>query len=215
MHAACIPIHTLPTGSKVDLLVLTVTHGHLDHAGNLAWVLDTYPDVPFAFHEAEQPFVTGGKQYFQLKGDSYQFAAGKYYMGSQNSSMPIARQVVLQGASGDVASYTKAIPKGLLKYHHLPGHSPGMVAYLHPSTKSLIAADSITSMSSTWPFTLSGKSKVDIPFQSPTHRYDIMRQSQQTLAKISGVDRYFPSHDHNEGVSYEELQAYVAQDVTS
>ena len=196
-------------------LLVAVTHGHLDHAGNLPWVLETYPDVPFAFHEAEQPFVTGGKQYFELKGDSYQFAAGKYYMGSQNSSMPTSRQVLLTGASGDVGSFTKAIPKGLLQFYHLPGHSPGMVAYAHPSTKSVIAADSITSMSTTWPFTLSGKSKVDIPFQSPTHRYDIMRQSQQTLAKIPGVDRYFPSHDHNEGVSDEELQEYVAQDAAS
>lgn len=195
------------------LLPVAVTHGHLDHAGNLAWLLETYPDVPFALHEAEQPFVTGGKQYYSLKGDSYQFAVGKYYMGSQNTSMPVSRQVLFKGASGDAASFTNAVPKGLLQFHHLPGHSPGMVAYAHPSTKSLIAADSITSMSTTWPFTLSGTTKVGIPFQSPTHRYDIMRQSQQTLAKITGVDRFFPSHDHNEGVSVDELQQYVAKDV--
>lgn len=198
------------------MLIHAVTHGHLDHDGLLSWVLETYPDVPFAFHEAEQPFLTGGKQYYDLTGDTLQFdKAGKYYMGTKNSSYPASRQVLLKGATGDVGSYVTSIPKGLLTYHHLPGHSPGMVAYQHLSTKSLIAADSITSMSSTWPFVLSGKSKVDVPFLAPTHKYHAMRRSQQKLAQISGVDKYFPSHDHNDGVSYEDLHAFVSKIVTS
>ena len=55
---------------------------------------------------------------------------------------------------------------------------------------------------------------MDVPFLAPTHRYNVMRQSQQTLARIPDIDTYFPSHDPNHGVSSAELQAYVAKIVT-
>ncbi len=189
--------------------MLAVTHGHLDHAGLLPWALDEYPDVSFAVHEAEQPFVTGGQQYQQLKGDTWTFTLGKYYMPKLNASLPTTRQIVLPGSTGDVHTFASWVPKGLLTFHHVPGHSPGQVAYFHHSTKSLVTGDVITNMATSFPVSRNGKIKCDNPFLMPTHMYHDMKNSQQTLAKVSGVETYFPSHDDGTGVSSTDFQSFV------
>ncbi|DBB15313.1 TPA: hypothetical protein ACH3X3_003566 [Trebouxia sp. C0006] len=197
------------SSSISPLLLILLTHGHLDHAGLLPWALDEYPEVPFAVHEAEKPFVTGGQQYQQLKGDTWTFTLGKYYMPKLNASLPTSRQIVLTGSTGDVSSFASWVPKGLLTFHHVPGHSPGQVAFFHHSTKSMVTGDVITNMATSFPVSRNGKIKCDNPFLMPTHMYHDMKKSQQTLAKIGGVETYFPSHDDGTGVSNADFQSFV------
>lgn len=199
------------SSSSNPLRIILHTHGHVDHAGLLALLLDQYPDVPFALHEAEAPFVTGGQQYQQLKGDSWAFQIGKYYMPKLNSSLPTSRQILLKGPSGDVSKYVSWVPKDFLNYIHVPGHSPGQIVFIHPSTKSVITGDVITNMATSFPLSRNGKIKCDDPFLSPTHLYKDMKNSQRGLAGATktGVDTYFPSHDDGTGVPFAEFQSFA------
>lgn len=199
------------SSSSSVLRLLLLTHGHLDHAGLLPWALDEYPGVPFALHEAEAPFVTGGKQYQQLKGDTWAFTIGKYYMPALNASLPTSRQILLMGSAGDVHSTVSWVPKGVLSFHHQPGHSPGQVAYIHHSTKSVITGDVITNMATSFPLSRNGDIKCDNPFLMPTHLYKDMKKSQLSLAQATkfGVETYFPSHDDGTGVSFADFQSFA------
>lgn len=190
-------------------LLLAVTHGHVDHAGLLPYVLDEYPEVSFAVHEAEAPFVTGRQQYQHLKGDTWTFAVGKWYMPAMNASLPISRQIVLKGSDGDLASAVTWLQQGMLTYHHVPGHSPGQVCFVHHSTNSVITGDVITNMATSFPLSRNSSPKCDDPFAAPTHMWSQMKTSQNTLASIRDIDTYFPSHDDGNGVTVAELKAFV------
>lgn len=193
-----------------DCLLLAVTHGHVDHAGLLPYILDEYPEVSFAVHEAEAPFVTGKQQYQHLKGDTWTFAVGKWYMPAMNASLPIARQIVLKGSTGDLASEVSWLQKGLLTYQHVPGHAPGQVYFVHHSTNSVITGDVITNMATSFPMSRNSSPKCDNPFAAPTHMWSDMKASQNVLARTHGIDTYFPSHDDGAGVTAAELQAFVS-----
>ena len=189
-----------------------VTHGHVDHAGLLPYMLDEYPDISFAVHEDEAPFVSGSKQYQHLKGDTCTFAVGKWYMPAMNTSLPASRQILLKGAKGDVATEVSWLPKNFLTYHHAPGHSPGQVFFIHHSTKSVITGDVITNMSPSFPVSRKSNPKCDNPFAAPTHNWHDMKASQKTLVSVDGVETYFPSHDDGTGVTAGDLKAFVGSE---
>lgn len=180
--------------------------------GRLPYMLDEYPDVSFAVHEAEAPFVIGSKQYQHLKGDTWTFAVGKWYMPTMNASLPVSRQILLKGAKGDLATEVSWLPKSVLTYNHVPGHSPGQVFFTHHSTNSVITGDVITNMSPSFPVSRKSNPKCDNPFAAPTHNWHDMKTSQNTLASVDGVETYFPSHDDGTGVTVADLKAFVGSE---
>ena len=61
----------------------------------LPWLLEKFPKAQLGFHEAEAPFVTGGHQYKELKGDTLIFELGKYTQ-AVDSRQPQHRSVVFK-----------------------------------------------------------------------------------------------------------------------
>ena len=197
--------------SHLAVPLSAVTHGHPDHTGVLGKVLDLYPNIKVAHHEKEEPFLSGGKTYASLPGDNLQFNILKWLNPGINSTLiPSSRALLLQGQSGDVSdvfTYANWLPKGVLEYHAVPGHTPGQVAFYHKSTGSVIAADSFTHISAWWPFSnVKGISLGSPPFSSSV---EMVKGSQQNLAVLPGTRTFFPSHDAGNGISAKAIKEFV------
>ena len=191
--------------------VLAVTHGHPDHTGALAKILDAYPNVKVAYHEQEEPYLSGGASYNNLPGDNLQFNILKRLFPPVNSTLvPNSRSLLLKGQSGDasdVFTYANWLPKGVLEYHAVPGHTPGQVAFFHKPTGSVLAADSFVHLSAWWPFS----STKDVGLANPIYsaNAEMVKGSQQNLAVLPGIKTLFPSHDAGHGASAAAVKQYV------
>ena len=192
-------------------IAFAVTHGHIDHTGVLGKVLDAYPNVKVAYHIEEQPYLSGGKDYRPLPSDNLQFKLLKLVFPKVNSTMiPTSRALLLKGQSGDVSdvfTYANWLPKGVLEYHAIPGHTPGQIAIYHKPSGSVISADAFCYMSAWWPFS----STKDISLSLPPFSYsmELVKGSQQNLAALPGVKTFFPSHDAGTGVSAKVMKESV------
>lgn len=188
-----------------------VTHGHADHVGAIPQLLEMYPDVKVAYHEREEPFISGGAQYRDLEGDTWVFNLARKALPPLNTTLvPSDEAIKLAGSSGDVASYIKWMPKDFLLYHAVPGHTPGMVAFYHKPTKSVIAADSFMHISAWFPFSNALKIEPGIPLRLGTQNLKQARESQKKLAAVSDATTYFASHDKLSGVSAESFRKFAS-----
>ncbi|KAL3160316.1 hypothetical protein ABBQ38_009706 [Trebouxia sp. C0009 RCD-2024] len=201
---------TLSSAEDTLRLVL-VTHAHSDHTGALGQVVDAYPNVKVACHEREEVFLSGGKSYADLPGDNLQFNILKRLMPGSNSTMvPSSRLLLLKGQSGDVSdvfTYANWLPKGVLEYHAVPGHTPGQVAFFHKPTGSVIAADTFVHMSKWWPFSSTRDIGLGYPIFSAN--IEMVKGSQQNLAVLPGTKTIFPSHDAGNGASAKAVKEFV------
>lgn len=194
-----------------SLKTILLTHGHADHVGALAKLIEAYPDADIVYHENEEPFISGGAQYTDLVGDNLPFNLARKVLPAINSSLlPSSEAIKLQGSSGDVATYIKWMSKDILQYYAVPGHTPGMVAYYHKPTKSVIAADSFMHVSSWFPFTNSLRIEPGIPLRLGTQSLKRTKESQVKLAGIADATTYFASHDLLEGTSGESFRSFVS-----
>lgn len=192
-------------------MCFAVTHGHADHTGALLKLLEAYPDVKVAYHENEAAFISGGAQYNDLTGDHLVFNLAAKVLPKVNSSViPSSEAVLLEGRSGDVSTYVKWMSKDVLLYHAVPGHTPGMVAFYHKPTKSVIGADSFMHISSWFPFSNAIKVEPGIPLRLGTASLKNTKKSQEKLASISEATTYFASHDAHVGASAESFRKFVS-----
>lgn len=191
--------------------MLAVTHSHPDHVGALPKLLQEYPDISVAYHENEQPFLSGKGKYADLPGDNIQYNLMKRFIPQACSTVvPTSRALLLKDQSGDVSdAFTSVLwlPKGILEYHAVPGHSPGQVAFFHKPTGSVMTGDAVVYTSAWFPFS----AVKNICLKSPPGNYNtkLMKESQQMLAALPGAKAFFPSHDAYNGVSARALKECV------
>ena len=105
---------------------ILITHGHFDHVGGLDALLARW-SVPVYAHEAEIPYLTGAKTYTDLQ--------------SKDRTYNLLACLVPQLRFPEVEFLPLESSFQGMEVHHVPGHSPGMVALLHPEDKVCIAAD--------------------------------------------------------------------------
>ena len=163
-------------------LCYAVTHGHADHTGALNTLMNLYPDVKIAYHKQEQAYLSGGGSCGDLQGDTTVFNLIKRVFKFNTTMVPQDRALVLTGESGDIAEVL-SIPKGVLEFHTVPGHTPRQIVVLHKPTGSVIAADSLMHLPPRWPWSYSGQPVVLNPVGSLNMKP--VGESQQKIAALS------------------------------
>ena len=131
-----------PRNATLSLILLT--HGHLDHVGGLAKLLQAYPAATVVFHDSETPFLLGGQQwappFWARNGGSpgLRLAQLLGFMPAFQYRLPPSQAVAkLSGAAGSLAHL--GAPE--LSWVHLPGHAPSHVVWLHSPSRTAIGGD--------------------------------------------------------------------------
>ena len=110
-----------------------------------------------------------------------------------------------QGPEGDVSTLQDAKgqapawipPANVLKYLHVPGHSPGQMSLLHVPSKSLLPADAFTH-----------KPVLELPPMGVTLSRSAL--DVKNIVKVVQFETAYPAHDNARGVSYASVQSFAA-----
>ena len=115
---------------SIEIHVL-LTHGHLDHAGNLHWLRDRFPDLKIHAHPDEQPHLDGTYPY---KNKARVCGALEAVGRRLFRYRPV--QIDYPLADGD------QLPNfGGIQVVHLPGHTAGHCGFYSHAHDLLICGD--------------------------------------------------------------------------
>ena len=153
-------------GEKPRMLVLT--HGHTDHAAAAQRIREEWK-IPIAAHRDEIPYLIGPTRYAKIK------AKHPFYQLLQISAPPlVGRNVQMPLDDGSKV--------GELIAYLSPGHSPGMLAFLHPGDRALISGDTFMHLR-----------KLSDPFMLFTYDMGLNHKSQARLISLP-FDHLLVSH---------------------
>jgi hydroxyacylglutathione hydrolase len=105
----------------LDVKFLLNTHAHIDHVLGNAFVLNTYPGIPFLLHALDLPTLRAVTTY----AAPYGFAA---YEPAEPTGELVAGQVIVLGESE-------------LSVRFAPGHAPGHVVFYDEASGQLVGGD--------------------------------------------------------------------------
>ncbi|MCY9662872.1 MBL fold metallo-hydrolase [Paenibacillus chondroitinus] len=118
---------------------IILTHGHFDHVGALAELLEHW-DVPVYAHEQEIPYLTGKANY--PEGDS-----------TVNGGLMSELSPLFPNHGINLGDHVKALQEGGSipglpdwQWIHTPGHTPGHISLFREKDRSLIAGDAFVTV---------------------------------------------------------------------
>jgi glyoxylase-like metal-dependent hydrolase (beta-lactamase superfamily II) len=145
--------------ARVNKVLLT--HHHVDHMGGAAYLLQN-THAPLSCHRDDAPFVDG----------------------RMKAPMPLLMRLLVRVRPAPVAVALKEGDQvGSLTVLHVPGHTPGEVAFYHPARKILFSGDSVVER----------KGRLTMP---ATKYASNLSQAVQSLARLRSleVDLLLPGH---------------------
>ena len=99
---------------------ILLTHAHIDHVLGLQWAFDTY-EVPVLMHALEQEIMDRNPMDANRFGFFFKPFQGKISYLSENETISLGKEE--------------------FKILHLPGHSPGSIAFYHAGQKLMVSGD--------------------------------------------------------------------------
>ncbi|MDP8223679.1 MAG: MBL fold metallo-hydrolase [Candidatus Lernaella stagnicola] len=137
-----------------DITAVLLTHWHRDHAGNAAWLRETY-GCPVICHENDAPYLEATAAPEPLTGLKAPVWAR---VGHLLQDLYPARCVVDE-------TFRAGPWKWGFEIIHTPGHTPGTVMFYHRPTATLFSGDAI--LTGTTPFRLGEIVGLAVPEFSP------------------------------------------------
>jgi glyoxylase-like metal-dependent hydrolase (beta-lactamase superfamily II) len=118
---------------------IILTHGHFDHVGSIAELLERW-DVPVYAHEQEIPYLTGKANY--PEGDSTVNGGLISELSPlfPNHGINLGDQVKALQADGTIPG----LPDW--QWIHTPGHTPGHISLFREKDRALIAGDAFVTV---------------------------------------------------------------------
>ena len=166
-----------------------LTHAHVDHSGALNAIhVNWQPSL--LCHAAEAGFVTGERDYRDLKTRNPLFWLLREFIPAPNVGLPVAHEL----QRGESVAGMVVI--------HLPGHTPGHIGFLHSADQAMICGDAI----------MNRGGRVTPPMRILTADTTLAQASIQRLAELD-FTHLLPSHGEpilNEGRA--AMLAYVGKE---
>jgi len=157
--------------SRLRPTLILLTHGHFDHLGGLADLVAAFPDAPVpdvAIHAADADHL--GPQALAVHRRDFAFVGAAAYVDSLWRPLPRPTRLV---ADGDrIGPFTVL---------HLPGHSPGSVAFYDQEGSRLFSGDTLFS---------GGVGRTDLPGGDPP----ALAKSLKRILALDGATRVYPGH---------------------
>ncbi len=181
---------------------IVLTHGHFDHVGSLVGLLKEW-NVPVFAHPLEFPFLSGDMDYPEpdktVEGGMLAKIASIY----PNEAIDISESLQPLPGNGTLPFFEE------WKWIHVPGHSPGQVAFFREKDRMLISADAIITVRQDMFYkVLLQKKEINGPPRYFTTDWDAAKQSVNKLAAlnpdimITGHGSHMEGDELKQGLEY-------------
>jgi len=188
--------HLFEPGTKPSAILLT--HGHFDHVGALEELL-AFWDVPVYAHQLELPY---------LKGISSYPPPDPMVGGGLMSLMSWMYPKEPKDLDGKVHALDETGEMPILnewQFIHVPGHSPGQVAFYRENDKVLIAADAFVTTKQESAFSVLTQKQI---LSGPPKYFTIdWNASEQSVKSLAALNPMVAATGHGYPMYGEELQS--------